>query len=89
MKANIGKGTDMFLFLGDMFKFFGDFWVAETSDSYWEELKNASEELLRKYQKCDFFELAKAIVLAYNVYMSDVKLKGNPKGHWQMSFKAD
>lgn len=88
MKANIGKGTEMYMFLGDMFKLFSDYWIAEDTEEYWKQLKNASEELLIKYKGCDFFELAKAILLVFSVFCSE-KLKGDVKGHWEVSFTRE
>ena len=89
MKGNIGKGTEMFRFFADFYKLCGDFWIAETNEKYWEQLLLASEELLVKYKWCDFFPFAKVLILALNVYLSDVKLKNLKNGNWLVSFKGE
>ena len=50
MKIHIGKGTDEFRFFADLYKFVGDFYLAETSEEYWDQLITASDELLEKYK---------------------------------------
>lgn len=89
MKGNIGRGTECFRFFSEFFKLCGDFWVAETNENYWGQLMTASEDLLAKYKECDFFPFAKALVLALNVYLSDVKLKGLRSGSWIISFNGE
>ena len=80
MKGNIGKGTEVFKFFGSYFKLVGDFYIAESNENYWNGLMQASDELLKEYIECDFYQFAKALVLVLNVYLSEVKFKGSKKG---------
>lgn len=89
MKANIGKGTEFFVFMGDYYKFLSSYWDPESSETYWDSLLTESETLLAKYQECDFYQFAKALVLAYNVYLSDVKLKHKSDGSWTIDFRGN
>ena len=89
MKANIGKGTEFFVFMGEFFKMLSNYWNPESDEKYWESLLSESEILLTKYSKCDFYQLAKALVLAYNVYLSDVKLKNKSDGRWTIDFRGN
>lgn len=89
MKGNVGKGTEIFRFFADYFKLVGDFYIIESNEDYWQGLINASDELLEKYKQCDFFQFAKALILAFNVYLSDVKYKQQNEGRWTVSFKGD
>lgn len=89
MKGNIGKGTEFFKFMGDFYKLLGDFWIIESSESYWEKLMNATEELLAKYRFCDFYYLARGMILVFLIYMDSVKLHQRKKGGWLISFKGE
>lgn len=89
MKVNIGKGTEEFSFFGDYFKLVSNFYTPDSNEKYFADLIAASDELLEKYKGCDFYLFARALVLAFNVYVSDVKFKGKKKGHWSISFKGD
>lgn len=88
MKGNIGKGTEIFRFFGDFYKLIGNFWMVESNDDYWSGLMQASDELLKKYEKCDFYQFAKALILVFNIYLSDVKY-GQKEGRWVISYRGD
>lgn len=90
MKAKLNKGTEIFKFFGEFYNFLSDHYVPENTDEYWESTRVKSEEILKKYEKCDFQPLAKGLLLVVIVWLSDVKLKGithDKGGHWQISYK--
>lgn len=89
MKGNIGKGTEFYKFMGEVFKLFGDYWMIESNDEYWSGLMQASDKLLAEYKDCDFYQLARAIILVFNIWLSDVKYGRKVKGHWNISYKGD
>ena len=91
MKGNLGKGTDIFKFFSAYFKLCAEYWLVESNESYWNDLIKASDEMLEDYKNCDFYQFAKALVLALNVYLSDVKYKykGETNGHWNITFKGE
>lgn len=89
MKVNLGKGTNEFCFMGDFYKLMSDFWTPDNTEHYFEQLISASDELLEKYKDCDFYLFARALVLVFNVYVSDVKFKGKKSGNWTISFRGD
>lgn len=89
MKENIGKGTEIFSFMGEIFKLMSNYWIPENTENYFDDLIKASDDLLNKYKTCEFYPFAKGIILILNVYLADVKFKGIKGGTWQISFKAD
>lgn len=89
MKGNIGKGTDIFRFFSDYFKLVGEFYIVESNESYWDGLMAQSEALIEQYKNCDFYEFVKAMVLVYNVWLSDVKYGQKKGGHWTISYKKE
>ena len=89
MKVALSKGTEEFCFFADFFKLVSNFYVPDNTETYFNELISASDDILAKYEKCDFYQFAKVLVLAFNVYVSDVKFKGKKSGHWTVSFKGD
>ena len=89
MKVSLGKGTNEFCFMADFYKLMSDFYVPDNTDYYFEQLLAASNEVLEKYKDCDFYLFAKALVLTFNVYVSDVKFKDKKSGQWSISFKGD
>ena len=86
MKVSLSKGTEEFMFFADFFKLVSNFYVPDKNEKFFEELIAASDEVLQKYEKCDFYQFARVLVLAFNVYVSDVKFKGKKSGHWTVSF---
>ena len=54
MKGNIGKGSEIFAFFGDFYKFLGEHYEPENTDDYWESMMNDTEKILGKYAACDF-----------------------------------
>ena len=89
MKVTLGKGTEEFMFFADFFKLVSNFYVPDNTENYFKDLIAASDEVLRKYEQCDFYQFAKVLVLAFNVYVSDVKFKGKKSGHWTITFRED
>lgn len=89
MKGNIGKGTEFFKFMGDYYKLLGDFWIIESSESYWEQIKDATEELLAKYKYCDFYMLARGMILLFLIYMDEAKLHQKKLGRWSITIRGD
>ena len=89
MKENLGKGTDIFKFMGDYFKLMSNFWFAESKESYWSQLMQSSDAMLEEYKNCDFYQFARGLILILNIYLSDVKYKGIKNGHWTISYKED
>jgi hypothetical protein len=89
MKGNIGKGSEIFAFFGDYYKFLGEYYEPENTDDYWESMMNASEKILGKYAACDLYLLAKGMLLITAIWLSDSKFKGNAKGSWLISFKRE
>lgn len=89
MRGNIGKGTEVFQFFADFYKYLSEHYEPENSDEYYESLLSESDKLLDKYAKCNFILLAKGLLLVVAVYMSDIKSKGITKGHWSITFKGE
>lgn len=74
MQGNVGKGTEIFGFFGEFFKFLGKYYVPENTEEYWDEVIAESGQLVSKYEKCDFYRFAKGIVILYVTWLED-KLK--------------
>lgn len=49
MKKQIIKDSEMFNFFRDYYKFIQDYALPEQSDTFWDELIKASDELCNKY----------------------------------------
>lgn len=49
MKKQIIKDSEMFNFFRDYYKFIQDYAIPEQSDTFWDELIKASDELCNKY----------------------------------------
>lgn len=89
MKKNIGKGTEIFDFFGDFYRFLGTHYEPEDTEEYWEAMMNDSMRVLEKYAACDFYPLARGILVLTAVWLSDCKFKGNAKGNWIISYRQE
>ena len=87
MKAKLNKGTNEFQFFADFYNYLSDHYIPENTEEYYDSMIHKADELLDKYKQCDFFPLAKGLLLVVAVYMSDIKGKGKTKGHWTISFR--
>jgi len=87
MKKNIGKGTEEFDFFGDYYKFLSEHYEPDNTENYFQSVIDDSEKVISKYKKCDFYILAKGILLLTAIWLSDVKFKGSKKGRWHISYE--
>ena len=88
MKVKLSKGSEVFQFFGDYYKFLSDFYVPETNDNYYDKMIHASDDILQKYAKCDFVALVKGILLVTVIYLGEIKAKDAKGGcHWTISWK--
>ena len=90
MKVKLSKGSEVFQFFGDYYKFLSDFYVPETRDTYFEQLINASDDILQKYSKCEFIALVKGILIVTVIYLGEIKFKDAKGGcNWTISWKEN
>lgn len=87
MRGNISKGSEAFQFFADYYKFLGEYYEPENTEEYWETVIEGSNALAQKYKTCDFYVLAKGIMLVTAIWLSDCKFKGNIKGRWSISYR--
>ena len=63
MQKKLGKDSEDFNFFAEYWKLYQDFYIPEERETYWQELLDAEDKLLRKYNGnkflCD-------IIMAYN-----------------------
>lgn len=88
MRKNIGKGTDIFCFFGDFFKFVGEYYIPEVDENYWDKLIYDSNKLLEKYKTCDFYSFAKGMVLVYIAWLEEIH-KGTCNDQWNIGFRQN
>ena len=89
MKKNLGKGTEMYEFFGDYYRFLSQFYEPEESEEYWEAMMNDTKRILEKYAACDFCSFARGLLVLTAVWLSDCRFKGNPKGNWNISYRQE
>ena len=88
MKSKLNKGTNEFSFFADFYTYLSDHYIPEDTEDYYDSLIYNADVLLKKYSKCDFEPLAKGLLLAVAVYLSDVKSK-KAQGRWHISFEKE
>ena len=87
MKSKLNKGTNEFSFFSDFYNYLSEFYIPDNTEEYYEGLMQEADKLLDKYSKCNFFPLAKGLLLVVAVYLSDIKGKEASKGRWEISYR--
>lgn len=61
MKKKIEKGTEEFVMFSDFYKIIQDYYIVESDDKFFEEVKEKMDEFLKKYQN---IPIAKHLAIA-------------------------
>ncbi len=62
---NFGKGTEEWMMFVEFWKMCKDYWIAEDTDEYWNELIQKSNEFSEKYKDIIPGELSTKLVIAF------------------------